>query len=162
VPTLGGFEANQNPSINAGDSIQTNRPTREELLANASTSTFQIDTTEALHYLRSFQGNLLIKDHITDPQIEKYDFTESESDHILHLFTENPLPKKSEEQTLLFMDRIETLDGVIVHPDTIRFKKWSDMHGDKFVSLQHIVDAKAEFIISCELKRNQKKLGLTV
>jgi hypothetical protein len=116
---------------------------------------------EALQHLRSLHSDLFIKDHITDPQIEKINFTESELDHVLQLFTENPLPKKSEEQTLQFLERIATLDCQIGHPDAVRFKKWSDVYGDKFVSLQHIVDAKAEFIISCELKRNQKKSGLT-
>jgi hypothetical protein len=162
VPPLDGFEANQNLSINAGNSIQTSRPAREILLANASTARKkqlkQIDEAEALQYLRSLQGDILIEDHITDTRITKYDFTEIELDQVLQKFTEDPLPKKSEEQILQFMDTIEALEGQIGHSDTIRLKYWSDTYGDKSVPLQHIVDAKAIFIISCELKRNQKNL----
>jgi hypothetical protein len=36
LPTLDGFEANQNTSIHTGGLIQTNTPARETLLANAS------------------------------------------------------------------------------------------------------------------------------
>jgi hypothetical protein len=71
VSTLDGFESNQNSLTNAGDSIQSNRPTREELLANASTSRKkqrkQTDIAEALQYLTSLQDDLLVKDHIADP-----------------------------------------------------------------------------------------------
>jgi hypothetical protein len=57
VPTLVGFEANQNPSIHTGDSIQTNTPARETLLANTSNARKKhlksIDEEKALQYLRS-------------------------------------------------------------------------------------------------------------
>jgi hypothetical protein len=126
VPTLDNFEANQNPSIHTGDSIQTNTPAREMLLANASNARKKqlksIDEAKALQYLRSLTGDILIEDHITDTQITKFDFTESELDQVLQKFTEDPLPGKSEEQVLQFMDTIEKISGPIGHSDTIRLK----------------------------------------
>jgi hypothetical protein len=60
------------------------------LLANASNARKKqlksIDEAEALQYLRSLQGDILIEDHITDTQITKYGFAEIELNQVLQKF----------------------------------------------------------------------------
>jgi hypothetical protein len=165
LPTLDGFDNNQNTSIHTGDSIQSNTPAREKLLADASIARKKhhksIDEESVLQYLRSLTGKILIENHIEDPQVTIYGFTDSVLDQIIKRFTEDPLPRKSDENVFQVMDSIETLTSPIGHADAIRFKKWSDSFVDKRVPLSKIVDAKTQFIINTEFKRNQVKLNLT-
>jgi hypothetical protein len=172
LPNLDGFDNNQNTSIHTGGSIQSNTPAleiqciaREKLLADASIARNKhlksIDEDNALQYLRSLTGDILIESHIEDPQITAYGFTDSELDQIIKRFTEDPLPRKLDENVFQIMDSIEILTGPISHADAIRYKKWSDSYADKRVPLSKIVDAKTQFLINTEFKRNQVKLNLT-
>jgi hypothetical protein len=77
------------------------------------------------------------------------------------MFTANPLPQESGEQTLRFMETIETLTKDITSADAERFKSWSDKYKDKKVSLGHCLDDDAKFLIDFELKRNKIRLDLS-
>mmetsp|Transcript_29489 Transcript_29489/g.28212 ORF Transcript_29489/g.28212 Transcript_29489/m.28212 type:complete len:451 (+) Transcript_29489:191-1543(+) len=157
--------------INTG-SIHSNVPAlekqcvaREKLLADASMARNKhlksIDMNYALQYLRSLQGDILIENHIEDPEITTYEFTDAKLDQIIKQFTEDPLPLKSDENVFQIMDSIEILTSPIGHADAIRYKRWSDAYADKRVPLSKIVDANTQFFISTEFKRNQVKLNLT-
>jgi hypothetical protein len=136
---------------------------KEEKLALANASRKkqlrQADLTEALTFMRSLPSNDAID--LDAPELKKHNFSEDEFDTLLLLFTANPLPEDTGEQTLRFMEGIETLSERITPADAIRFKSWSDKFKDKKVALSLCMDDNAKYLINLEIDRNKERLGLS-
>jgi hypothetical protein len=115
---------------------------REEKLALANASRKkqlrQADLTEALTFMRSLPSNDAID--LDASELKKHNFSDEEFDTLLSLFTANPLPEDTGEQTLRFMEGIETFSEHITADDAARFRSWSDKFKDKKVSLSHCMD----------------------
>jgi hypothetical protein len=89
-------------------------------------------------------------------ELKKHNFSEEEFDTLLQLFTANPLPEDTGEQTLRFMEGIETLSEHITSDDAARFKSLSDKFKDKKVSLSHCMDDNARYLIDPNLLETRK------
>jgi hypothetical protein len=136
---------------------------REEKIALANASRRkqlrQVDLTEALNFLRSLPSNDAID--LDASELKKHNFSDEEFDTLLLQLTANPLPEDTGEQTLRFMEGIETFSERITPADAIRFKSWSDKFKDKKVSLSLCMDDTAKYLIDLEIDRNKERLGLS-
>jgi hypothetical protein len=109
-------QVGSNQGLLAALDPQQIQPTREEKLALANASRKkqlrQADLTEALTFMRSLPDGDAID--LDDAELTKHNFSEAEFDTLLQLFTENPLPLDTGEQTLRFLAKIETCLNILL------------------------------------------------
>jgi hypothetical protein len=124
APLVPNNQVGSNQGLFATLGPQQIQPTREKKLALANASRKKqlrrADLTEALTFMRSLPDGDCI--NLDDAELIKHNFTEAEFDTLLQLFTENPLPLDTGEQTLRFIENIETLTEHITSDDAARFK----------------------------------------